>query len=489
MALTQVLNIEGEGSTVRYPSTWSGARTANVHKLFNMPAEQMEKLDVSRFGEIPQITIFIEHRKHHEDAVRRLKEIEAEAPSPSSFLSIGGWPALQRRHLAPKPLPGAAADGDNTELQITTAVAAGHLLVRLEARLKPNAPSQLIEEVEAIGRSLTSTSTAGPGQLEDEMQSLRADPKLRIVGSTSSPDSAPLRSPEAADTSIHTSEAPEVALAGSAGTSVRVTTDGGRDSEIEVAVSADGQDIVIGTNNRWHFSTDAGQTWNPANLGRNGNDPSVAWGTSGAANGTFYAANIATPSTEIRVSTDAGANFAFRANAYTCGQGGDPACGAAFPDQEHIATDRFNVAAGGDQVYSAWRHLDGTWGIVCSADSGNTWSTNGFFTSGDFPRVTVGQDGFVYVVYRSGGNIMLSKFNSCATDQNPMVKAIADQTIVAGITDVACPTPGLDRCNLRNTLSSPTLAVDDTDPNHVYAAYAVNTNPGGGGFPNCVNQA
>ena len=100
----------------------------------------------------------------------------------------------------------------------------------------------------------------------------------------------------------------------------------------------------------------------------------------------------------------------------------------------------------------------------------------------------MGQDGFVYVVFLNGNNIMLSKFNSCENNQNPMVKAIADQTVVAGITHVACPTPGLDRCNLRNTLAGPMVAVDDTNPNHVFVAYAVNTSPGGGGFPNCGNQ-
>jgi hypothetical protein len=32
------------------------------------------------------------------------------------------------------------------------------------------------------------------------------------------------------------------------------------------------------------------------------------------------------------------------------------------------------------------------------------------------------------------------------------------------------------------------VAVDDTNANHIYVAYAVNTNPGGGGFPNVTNQ-
>ena len=108
---------------------------------------------------------------------------------------------------------------------------------------------------------------------------------------------------------------------------MRVTNQGGRDSEIEIAVSTNGRNIVIGTNQKYHFSTNGGQTWNQS-AGIDGNDPSLGWGQSGGVNGTFYAANIASPSTAISVSTDNGANFAFRTNAYTCGQGGDPACGA-----------------------------------------------------------------------------------------------------------------------------------------------------------------
>lgn len=476
---TTTLQIPGKGVEVRYPAGWSAVGMANVHVLFNVPAHRLNTLDATALANTPHIAIFTERRKDHAEAVRRLKEIEAEATSPSTFLKVGGWPALQRRHLRPKPLPGqdATSSGGSGEmvLQITTTIAAGDLLVRLESFLPEDAPSQIADEVEAIGRSLIFATSGNPAQVDQEIQDLRGSPRLRFP---------------ALPTGSHTSGssgAAEASTAESAGASVRVTNQAGRDSEIEIAVSPNGGNIVIGTNQNYHFSTNGGQTWNQS-AGINGNDPSLGWGQSGGANGTFYAANIASPSTAISVSTDNGQNFAFQANAYTCGQGGDPACGAAFPDQEHIAVDRLNVAAGGDQVYSVWRHLTAAgWGIVCSRDSGNTWSTNGFFTAGDFPRITVGQDSFVYVVYLNGDNIMLSKFNSCENSQNPMVR-VSDQPAAMGITHVGCPTPGLDRCNFRNTLASPTVAVDDTNPNHVYVAYAVNTSPGGGGFPNITNQ-
>jgi len=488
-AFTGTLVLKAEGITVRHPAGWSGVRQANLHVLYNVPAQTLNTLGANALVNTARIFIHTERRKDHGEAVRQLKEIEAEATSPSTFLSIGGWPALQRRHLTIKPLPGQDAPGSAASpemvVQITTAVAVSDLLVRLESLVAQDAPSQVANEVEEIGRSLSFATTGNPAQVDQEIQNLRGGPKLR------SP--APLPGSQ----TFSLPGAPEPSLAGSAGVSesagasVRVTNQGGRQSELEVAVSPNGRNIVVGSNNFYFFSTDVGQTWNisAGSVNGNGNDPSLGWGQSGGPNGTFYAANIAAPSTAISVSTDNGANFAFRANAYTCAQNGDATCGA-FPDQEHIAVDRFNVAAGGDQVYSAWRNLDGNWGIVCSANSGNAWSTNGFFSAGDFPRITVGQDGFVYVVYLNGNNIRLSKFNSCENNQNPMVR-VFDQPVVAGLNHVGCPVPGLDRCsaNGRNTITSPTVAVDDLNANHVYIAYAVNTSPGGGGgFPNITNQ-
>ena len=364
-------------------------------------------------------------------------------------------------------------------LQITTAVAADDLLVRLESRLPENAPSQVVDEVEAIGQSVGFVTRGNATQVGQEIQGLRASPRLRFPALSPSPQTSSSLGASQGSPSTSTG------TADSAGLSVRVTNQAGKDSEFELAVSPNGQNIEIGSNTSYFFSTNTGQSW-ATSAGITGNDPSLGWGQSGGANGTFYAANIAAPSTAIHISTDNGANFAFRANAFTC-QGMPASCGGfSFPDQEHIAVDRFNVTAQGDQVYSVWRQGGDSWGIVCSTDSGNTWTTaaNAVFTAGDFPRITVGQDGFVYVVFLSGDTITLSKFNSCQANQNPMVKAIGDQPVAAGITHVACPTPGLDRCNFRNTLASPTVAVDDTNPNHIYVAYAINTNPGGGGFPN-----
>jgi hypothetical protein len=496
-AVAETLHLGVREITLEVPDDWSVAKHANIHRIYSVSPGEQASLDAERLKEIVQISAHTYQAPDHGAALQRLREIAAESESPASFIEIGGWPALHRERLGARPQPGADAPAETEEvLKITTAVVVDDLLVRLEAWLSPDAPAELVASVEAVGASLRTSALPDPAQTDRDIQDLRAEPNkglsLLIL---------PEPGQELALSAVGegAAAAPDLAttagLAPAAGSTVRVTNQVWNDSELEIAVSDDGQNIVIGSNNGFFFSSDGGDTWNnSANVGAN--DPSVAWGqTSGPLGlGTFYAANIAGNTTGFWTSIDGGANFVGPTAAYTCGQGGDPPCN--FPDQEHIAADRFNVTAGGDQVYSTWRHLDGNWGIVCSVDGGTTWSTLGNFFPGDLPKITVGQDGFVYVVYHpdDDDSIRLSKFASCETSQNPAMTQVFDVLVNANSTAVACPVPGLDRCNFRNSLASPTVAVDDTDANHIYVAYAsnsVNTSavpPGAIWWPGCNNQ-
>jgi hypothetical protein len=85
------------------------------------------------------------------------------------------------------------------------------------------------------------------------------------------------------------------------------------------------------------------------------------------------------------------------------------------------------------------------------------------------PPVGVGQNGFVYVAYLDGGNYLLHKFSSCATGLQPQA---GFPLVVTQRIPVFCPFPGHDRCD--QNPSSQTVAVDDTNPNHIYYAYAQN---------------
>jgi hypothetical protein len=108
-------------------------------------------------------------------------------------------------------------------------------------------------------------------------------------------------------------------------------------------------------------------------------------------------------------------------------------------------------STGGDRVYSVWRDFSPgvptatttcngissgfvSPSIVCSSDSASTWSARAAVGTGDFPRVTVGPDGFVYVVFMSGNSLMLNKFSSCDTglvQQAGMPVTVAANVVLA----------------------------------------------------------
>jgi hypothetical protein len=374
-------------------------------------------------------------------------------------------------------------------LRVTTAVAADDVIVRVEAWVSPDSIS-LADQAEAIGRSLTFPwITRAPGDVDREIHELEA-------GAGPQGDSS--RGDGTEPISIASAT-----IADTTGATLRLQPagDGTTDSEIEIAISPNGRDIVVGNNSRdFATSNDGGKTFTitgtvpvPGGFFAANGDPSLAWGQSG----TFYYAYIGFPdtdasmardecSTAVNVSTNNGGNFnTFLGNAVYCND--PPLVGRrCFPDQEHIAADRLNAAPGGDQVYSVWRDFGGgcanpagsTPSIICSQNGGQTWTLPAVIlgaAGGDFPRVTVGQDGFVYVVWQAGGNVALQKYSSCA---NGLVAQFGVPVTVGAMNDVGCPVPGVDRCNGRNVLASPMVVVDDTNPNHVYVGFATNTAAG-----------
>ena len=258
-----------------------------------------------------------------------------------------------------------------------------------------------------------------------------------------------------------------------------------------MAASTSGRFVVaIGTNGGYSFSGDAGRTWTeaglacPAGFTACNGDPSLAVGLSGA----FYYAIIGYPtgtstqdpagtaSTVIYRSTNNGQTFKFVNNAVVCNNGVAPTC---FPDQEHITADRtLPGTGGGDQVYSVWRNFDASDqdpALVCSQDGGQNWTAPLNVGTGFVPRIGIGGDGFVYVIYRTGNNITLHKFSPCSAGLTPQA---GFPLTVTGVSDVTCPVAGLDRCNDGNILSSHTVAVDDVNPQRVYVSYSTNTTAG-----------
>jgi hypothetical protein len=457
-----------------------------------------------------RILVTTEKRKDHQEALRRLVEIVEGYRTQPTFVEIGGWPALQRRVLAPLPRRGAPATRGATEPDVfawnlTTAVAADNLVVRLEATVALAAGMGLIKQTESIGRSATFARRGTPTQIQQGITSLH-------LAWAAFQDSQLVKHPPKSSGSTRPS------IGKSEGVRPAQAHDPplGPGSEIEVATSANGQNVVVVTNapetataaGGAYFSTNSGNTFSPlVPLSAPGfGDPSITSGKSG----NFYFSTVGFPTgppapggpagcaLSVFLSTNSGATFGFLSNAAFCPLGGGPG-GLCFPDQPHIAADAVNASAGGDQVYAVWRNFvphgtifgigapstclavvgPETPSLTCSSNSGATWTAPTALGSGDKPRIAVGPDGLLYVVVRDGRNVMLSKFSSCGSGLTVLP---GFPVRVSSIDDPVCPVVGLDRCT-ESDLASAAPAVDDTNPAHVYVAYATHApRPGDGSF-------
>ena len=459
--------------TITVPVRWKpGPRTpasveifAPLTKAARQPQMREESADPDYLvsADIAML-ITMERRRDHQEALRRLGEISAEQPERATTLVISGWPAIERRYrdLMPQPGETEGTGGNVTTWFTTTAIAVDAFVIRFDAMLAPQLDPRMLEEAIAVGRSFLAPN-GNPDVAARE---------LEIV------ERAMKRTPPTADPAPK----PGGTKNGGKEPGVAVFVQNGR-GELEVAASNDGSHVVVAANSGFSFSDNFGGTWTsgggtPCNQVSCDGDPSLAVGQSGA----FYYAWIGGPAflqrgDGISRSTDNGHTFPFASMAVNC----PGASNCSLADQEHIASDRVNAGGGGDRVYNVWRNFPVMGGgafslrIVCSNNNAATWSAQQVIGAGDFPRVAVGRDGFVYVAWASGGNMMLHKYSDCDAGLNPQV---GWPIVVSAFTNVVCPVPGLDRCNGRNILSSPVIGTDDLDANHVYYSFATSTGAG-----------
>jgi hypothetical protein len=482
----RVFHLGDRGGSIEYPLGWSPYHYQNVHELWNLTPERLANLQPDERETVARIETAVIPCADHAEAVRRLREIEAESGMTSRFMVIGGWPALQRRQLVPKPrasIRTTADSGLERLVMVTTAVAADKMVVRLDGFAPETTSPEVLDQMERIGRALRPDAAGDPDAAAREVQELRNSPSLRMpLGPP--PEDSLLRTPDTTKVRPRAAEGTPDIVPGAATNLGAFNLQIG--SESEIAVSANGTNIVVAQQCAFRNSTNGGATF--PNSGFNsgnctGGDSSVAFGSSG----NFYWATIGSNNAtcphppavnncnniqQMAQSTNNGATFVNVATVIDCRV--TAGCGFGnVPDQEHIAADRVNAGGSGDQVYLVFRKGFG-YGIQCSQDSGVNWTAVAYHTGGaiDFPRIAVGQNGTVYVVTNNGNNINVDSFSSCATG---LVQNLNQVAIATGVNPVVCPVPGLDRCNDGNTLRSHTLAVDDTNANHLYVAYAVNT--------------
>jgi len=421
--------------------------------------------------------VLTEKRLSHAEAVDRLLQIARETQAPATFVLIDGWPALEKRQtivVPPRAAPESAGRGPERQVvQVTTAVAAGDIIARVETSIPLEAGAAMVPEVETIGRSLTFAARATAAESESELARLRATAK---------------KAPFAPKPALPEKVKPE---RGATPKGLPSTVVNNKKGELEVAATADGLHVVVaGQAGNTFFSDDRGVTFNPSKitlppmLGIQG-DPSAALGASNA----FYVSLLTTPggscnTSVLRSPPSNGATFTFAGNPVACPSGNNVSS-PCIPDQPHMAAAPKASTTGADQLYVVYRNYgqqdDGTCTsnatvhptprIVCSSDGGATWGQPLLLGAGDDARVTVGPDGWVWVVFRSSEWISVAKVSSCESGlglQPGFPKALVK------LFDPVCPVAGLDRCS-GPSLSSATIAVDQTDGNHVYIAYGEST--------------
>lgn len=471
----QEVRLPDKNLAVRLPTRWRVGNQSRDSVSVHVPLARQRPTSIEQADKTnpkPEFVvaseagmlITVERRRNHAEAVRELAEIASEYPERATPLIIEGWPAIERRYRALMPQPGEQEEGFRGNVVTsftTTAVAVADTVVRFETMLAPDADPKLSDEALSIAR----TMRGQPGPAEVSRRELE---EVRRLTRTPRAPKPPGRTPGGGDKRAGGGKEPGVA--------VQVQTGNG---ELEVATN-DGQNVVVAANSGYSFSSNFGASYTsgggtPCNQVRCDGDPSLAVGASG----NFYYAWIGGPTTTtlgdgVSRSTNNGQTFVFRGMAATCP--GTTSCTVA--DQEHIAADRNNAAAGGgDRLYNVWRDFAPSFSlrISCSTDSGATWTSGTAIGAGDFPRVSVGRDGFVYVAWASGANMRLHKYSNCDAGLAPQ----AGWPITAApFTNVVCPVAGLDRCNGRNILSSPKVAVDDLDASHVYYVFATSTGAG-----------
>ncbi len=430
------------------------------------------------------IKVTSEKRRSEEEARQRLLEVAQEAGGKRSFAEICGWPALERQYRV--KLAQTMAEKTKEKLPeaptvqaATIAISEGDTLVRFEATLQPGMTAEGLAPIFAAVRTVTCPANPNPGDTKATLEKLKTDLQQSPTGAKPASPANSAEPPRLTNSVVERERGTLASVQTSAGPSW---------SEIQIATSADGKTVVVGSNSGGSFSNNYGDSFSASTLNApfSSGDPTLGTGVSGQ----FYFGGINLSGTGCAIQVDVdttktGATFNLAGNAAFSPIRGN----IFFPDQPQMAVDGKNAAGGSDQLYVVWRNFTKEWWssastctginsgsptptISCSTNNGSTWGHQTAVGSGDLGRATVGPDGFVYVTYASGSNIMLNKFSSCASGLNAQPGFPVTVTSFSG---VDCPIDGLDRCDSSAT-ASPQPAVSMDFASSVFVAYADKTN-------------
>ena len=483
------------GVRIFYPDTWTlGTIYQDALEIVRMGSN--ERVDA-------RVLVYFEQRLDPAEAIERLGDLARPYSDKASIVVLHGWPAVVAEVQGPLPRrrPGTP---QLVGTMRSVAIAAGDRIYWIETVIEQGAATGVREEASAIENRVRFSMEGNSERSQSLLPSIRTKSQTPV-------DIQPIRKPKSS-TPPQTSTTPSAT--GSAGFAANL---GGANGELEVAVSPTGQSIVVASNGGVFSSQDGGATFTATATGtqptNDRGDPSVAW----AGSKTFYQSrlninqpNPAVPATACSIalgsSTDLGRTFNWGLPLIqSCGAGGAAGC---FPDQPHIAATPYFSFPGPDSIYMTWRHWTNvgappsscqttngsfTGQLICSSDGGQNWSAprvirGGLNDAGDFPRISAG--GFIYVVFTLPNpwirvpaplppivrDVYVHKFSDCAGGLTPVP---GFPRFVATLRTLACPVPGLDRCNNGNELASPTITASQVSPNRVSISFAAGNTAGG----------
>ncbi len=228
------------------------------------------------------LRVITETRGNPKEAIQRLAQIATEIDTPTSFVEIGGWPALERVFEARMPKVGPAdrkrLGGPVLTWHATTVIAQGNRLIRVDTVLNPTVPKEVAIEAREIGRQIVFKKRGKSALAKKRIRALKKwrqkwqqQLKKRKVKTSQAKKKKPVTqttkramTPAQFQQSL-TPRPPIVYTPPNTPVTVEAVTGNavvGRNGigEISMAVSDDNQNGLIGTNAGLAYSSDGGVT-------------------------------------------------------------------------------------------------------------------------------------------------------------------------------------------------------------------------------------
>ena len=242
-------------SEIRFAAPWtpSAMKYTNAQELViiggTKPTIEAKGIEQLTQFSVARALITVEPRSSYADAITRLETIRASRTEPAEFIEIGGWPAVEVKFSERLPRRGAKAEEeaepsfrDLTVQRLIMAIAADKKVIRFDVTVLPDAPQGALQEAQALTRTAHFATQGDPSEVQETLQRMRAAENRRhslpLLPQGAMPEEGFLVQAAAATQTL--------------GVPVAVQTGRG---ELEIARTADANNVVIASNGGLSFST------------------------------------------------------------------------------------------------------------------------------------------------------------------------------------------------------------------------------------------